>query len=121
MQISDTAVDLILKFEGWDVPWEWPGGASGITIPYGYDLGYEKNFREDWSPVLEEETIAALEPAVGVTGEAANAMRHDFCGIHIPEAAARHVFENVTLPPCQAPFVRGDHRPASGGDRADVA
>jgi hypothetical protein len=41
MRIGKKAEALIINFEGWDVPWEWPGSSSGITLPVGYDIGYE--------------------------------------------------------------------------------
>jgi hypothetical protein len=55
-RISPAAFALIVKFESGDRPYyekflkrpSWPGGASGVTIGFGYDLGYEKTFREDW-------------------------------------------------------------------------
>ena len=51
MLSSQKAIDLIHKFEGWDDPWIWPGDASGVTIGYGYDLGYEP-FKKEWAGLL---------------------------------------------------------------------
>ena len=38
--ISQKALDLIVDSEGCDLSPAWPGGASGVTYGYGYDLEY---------------------------------------------------------------------------------
>ena len=40
----------------------WPGGASGVTIGVGYDLGYQAGFAADWSDLLTPAQIARLRP-----------------------------------------------------------
>lgn len=97
-KISEKAIQLILDFEGMDVPWQWPGEMSGITIGHGYDLGYEANFEDDWRPFISEWTITHLQPAVGIKGQAAQAIAHRFREVFIPRAAAGEVFRKVTLP-----------------------
>ena len=97
MLSSQKAIDLILKFEGWDNPWEFQGGASGITIPYGYDLGYEP-FLHDWVGKLDSISFARLSRVVGLKGEMAHTQCATMHTIVIPKQAAVQVFENVTLP-----------------------
>src|ERR1043165_7773563 len=53
--LREKAPNLIFEFEGIDQPSDWPGGASGITIGIGYDLGYESSgdFANDWQAAPE--------------------------------------------------------------------
>ena len=56
---SKRAIDLIVATEVTSQAYyekklrkpEWPGGASGVTIAVGYDLGYanEDKIRRDWT------------------------------------------------------------------------
>ena len=80
MQIGQEAIDLIIKFEvgGGQRYFEkylarpsWPGGASGVTIGIGYDLGYDKKFEEDWKPKLAEDDYNRLYRTLGLTGQRA--------------------------------------------------
>ena len=96
--IPQKAIDLILNAEGVDQPWQWPGGASGITIGYGYDLGYEQNFVRDWDGYLASDVIARLQMALGKTGENAHIWAPRFSDIMIGKDIALAVFENFTLP-----------------------
>ena len=54
---------------------EWPLGASGPTCGIGYDCGYSTaaEIREDWLGFVSLETIAGLQRAAGLKGEAAHA------------------------------------------------
>jgi len=97
MLSSQKAIDLIHKFEGWDDPWIWPGDASGVTIGYGYDLGYEP-FKKDWVGRINSIDFNHLSLAEGLKGEAARWIAPSFKGIHIPVAIAEEVFNLVTLP-----------------------
>lgn len=98
--MSPKSVALILRYEGMDQPFAWPGGASGITIGIGYDLGYytEAEFRSNWGSYLSSDQLNRLSHAIGKTGGAARAMASDFVGIKIDHAAASAVFEKCTLP-----------------------
>jgi GH24 family phage-related lysozyme (muramidase) len=100
--IPQKAIDLILKSEGIDQPWSWPGGFSGITIGYGYDLGYEHTFVRDWRGVLPQEQIDALIEACGRRGRHAAEMASSFQWITIKKEQARLVFDNRTLPHYEA-------------------
>ena len=98
--VSQKAKDLILYYEGLNQPSRWPGGASGITLGYGYDLGYEgeKSFRKDWGPYLTEEEIEKLARAVGRTGSDAEEISDQFSDITIKRADAEEVFYKRSLP-----------------------
>ena len=95
--ISKKAEDLILLFEGFDVPWRWPGESSGITIGRGYDLGYEP-FTRDWNGLLSASDFERLRKTVGLVGNNAARVAPSLRGINIPVAIADQVFGNVTLP-----------------------
>lgn len=97
MEIGERALKLILDFEGWDVPWKWPGSSSGITIPYGYDLGYEP-FQADWMTHLPATDFGLLNSVVGLRGLDAQRVAPKLKGIKVPKIAAAKVFSTVTLP-----------------------
>ncbi len=98
--IPQSAIDLILEFEGLDQPGAWPGGASGITIGIGYDLGYtdSKTFVADWSPYLSPGQLGRLSAVIGKHGLDAKAIAHQFDDIAIDRHAAETVFTIRTLP-----------------------
>jgi GH24 family phage-related lysozyme (muramidase) len=68
--ISQAATDLIVSYEVTSESYysahyqqpAWPGGASGVTIGIGYDLGYQvaADFEEDWASYLDAVTLAGL-------------------------------------------------------------
>ena len=72
-QFSQRALDLILRNEGLDQG-VWPGGASGITIGRGYDLGYHTTdeFDRDWRGKLPTQAMHLLRASIGLKGEAAH-------------------------------------------------
>jgi len=76
----------------------WPGGASGVTIGVGYDLGYQAAFDVDWSDLLPPAQMASLRPWLGRKGQAASAGPAQLTGISIPWHAAWMVFIRRTLP-----------------------
>ena len=98
MKSSPAAIELIHRFEGFDQPWIWQGGMSGVTIGYGYDLGYELSFMHDWCGLLNVVDMSRLNAAVGIKGEPAHSLCQHFQTIKIPEHAASLVFQNTTLP-----------------------
>jgi len=76
-----------------------PGGLSGVTIGFGYDLGQEHNFDVDWSGVLDEATIQALHPFVGLTGNQVSLGDIDsLSGVNVTWDQAMSVYRHVTLP-----------------------
>ena len=75
----------------------WPGGRSGITIGVGYDLRYSTDiFENDWSDMLTDDVLAALEPHLGIKGSeaAAQTLSH----IRIPWTTAWQAFIGRSLP-----------------------
>lgn len=79
----------------------WPGGASGVTLPVGYDLGQQlvSVFRDDWIG-LDAPALHRLEPCVGVRGADAGLLARSSAiqNIVIPKAIALTVFTVRTLP-----------------------
>lgn len=98
--ISDSALNLILEFEGIDQPSKWPGGESGVTLGVGYDLGYttRDEFTRDWRPHLSPAQLARLTRAIGAKGDRARIRARDYRDITIPRTAALAVFQTATLP-----------------------
>jgi hypothetical protein len=106
-QISDRAIVAII---GWEVGGgraayerlcarpDWPGGDSGVTIGVGYDLGYEAQFRGDWSGRLPAPALARLAAVCGITGAAAQAAAARVGDIVVPWDAADAVFRGRMLP-----------------------
>ena len=76
----------------------WPGGASGVTIGVGYDLGYQAGFDADWSDLLTPAQLAALRPWLGRKGQPAAAGPAQLTAITIPWHAAWTAFIRRTLP-----------------------
>jgi hypothetical protein len=109
--ISQAAIDLIVREEvsskkvyerNYRRP-EWPGGASGVTIGIGYDVGAGVNDKAqlwaDWRGRIPDPMIAALEPAIGVTGERALVLTARLRDrVDVPWDAANAVFEGVDIP-----------------------
>jgi len=106
-KLSDNALDLIIQFEvgGGKKYYDkflarpsWPGGASGVTIGIGYDLGYDKGLEEDWGAYLTDDQIRRLKRVVGLKGSKAKSSISGVRDIVIPWDAAMDVFEKKTLP-----------------------
>ena len=78
----------------------WPGGASGVTIGCGYDLGYnsKSDFKDDWRRHLGASDFALLERTIGLTGAAAKTALGKVGHIRIPWGVALDVFDVTTLP-----------------------
>lgn len=78
-----------------------PGGASGITVGIGYDLGHhsKKQIAADWSGLVSDETIRAMQAVSGLTGSAARAkLAWARQRIIIPWPVALQHYENVMVP-----------------------
>lgn len=78
----------------------WPGGASGVTIGIGYDLGQHSadQIRADWSPHLSPDDVESLVLAAEVRGDDANVAMIHVRQVVVPIAAAMSVFNDATLP-----------------------
>lgn len=104
--LSRAALDLILRFEvGGSRQYydkhlsrpTWPGGASGVTIGIGYDLGYDP-FTNDWMQKLNASDFARLARLKGLTRARAASSISGVRDITIPWETALEVFETRTLP-----------------------
>ncbi len=102
--LTAAAVDLILSAESLGQPGVWPGGDSGITIGYGYDLGQQTvdQFEADWGAHLGQDELARLALACGRRGGAARALAPGLRDIQVTAAAAWDVFSRVSLPRYEA-------------------
>ena len=80
----------------------WPGGASGVTIGIGYDLGYcsAAAMRRDWSGKITDEDVESLEQACRLKADKAKEMmsRAAIRRVTVPLDAAREVFYSASLP-----------------------
>lgn len=108
MKLTQRTVDLILSFEvgsrasyerNWSRP-AWPGGASGVTIGIGYDLGYctRPKFFSDWRPQLNSSSLDLLAAVVGFKGHEAKMALPYVRQAQVPWNAAIIVFEDRSLP-----------------------
>lgn len=80
---------------------EWPGGASGVTILLGYDLGYASHTKvaADLGGKIPSAMLTACQSCVGITGPAAHdAMLRVRPLINIPWSVALDVFLHVDMP-----------------------
>ena len=103
LNISRRAIDLIIEMEQgsrYHSKPHWPGARSGITIGYGYDLGYVSvsTFKQNWGSRLPSSTIKALQATIGKKGTAAKPLLATVKHLNIPKATARNVFDRCTLP-----------------------
>lgn len=111
MLIADEARDLIIAEEvsskttynkRYRHP-EWPGGASGITIGIGYDVGAgvsnKVQLHKDWDGKIPKAMVMALEPCIGVTGRrAAKLLPSVGAKVDVPWETAISVFDEVDVP-----------------------
>lgn len=111
--VPQEALALILESEGIDQPSRWPGGASGITIGRGYDLGYEENFARDWAAELSPLVIDHLSTALGLRGRDAELAADRFVYVKITREQADRVFYAASLPK----YIRETLRAFPGADR----
>lgn len=94
---------LILEFEtggqsGYDQHPEWPGGASGITIGVGYDLGYYSRtvINLDWHEI-QPNPRARLSSVAGLSGSRARSVLATVRDISVQWPIAVDVFDNVDV------------------------
>lgn len=100
MSISKNARNLILEMEGFSSKPDWPGGLSGVTIGFGYDLGYVTvdQFESDWGELVAADANQLLKAVVGLRALRAQNQVGALGDIRIPRAAAEKVFDTRTLP-----------------------
>lgn len=92
----------------------WPGARSGVTIGFGYDLGYQTmaEFRSDWGGLLSSAAMTRLGTAIGVTGQAARQLTGQLRDIVVGWDQSLVVFDNKTLPKFVGRTYRNLPRPA---------
>jgi GH24 family phage-related lysozyme (muramidase) len=102
--LSQKAFDLIVNFEGMGQPRQWPGGQSGVTIGYGYDLGYvtAAQFQSDWGDHLSTDVTDKLKTAIGLKGIPAKNKAAQLTSVVINRDDALAVFRDKTIPSYQA-------------------
>ncbi len=78
----------------------WPGGASGITIGIGYDLGYcsTAECSKAWSGKISDADLARLTQVTRLKGDTAQEALPSVADIKVPLSAANEVFYLSTLP-----------------------
>ena len=98
--LTDKAKKMIMDFESLNQPSRWPGGDSGITLGFGYDLGYATvdQFESDWGPYLTSAQLNRLRDAVGKRGIAARNRAAQFKDIKIKRKDAETVFLERNIP-----------------------
>ncbi len=101
--LTDRARTLILESEGLNQAGKWPGGKSGITIGFGYDLGQVKvdQLVADWGDVLPAAQLERLKTAVGLAGDQAKAAAPGLADIVIGKDVSLKVFLARTIPEYQ--------------------
>ena len=120
-RVSAKAYALIVRHETGGRPYfekvykgraVWPEASSGVTIGFGYDLGYQDSadtFAADWSGELAARHLDILKTAIGVKAtdpERGQKVEHireivDRCnvaGVRISWEASERVFRDVTVP-----------------------
>jgi GH24 family phage-related lysozyme (muramidase) len=100
MTLTDKVKKMIMDFEGLNQPARWPEGNSGITLGFGYDLGYATvdQFESDWGPYLTPVQLSRLRDAVGKRGIAARNRAVQFKDIKIKRKDAEAVFLERNIP-----------------------
>lgn len=78
----------------------WPGGASGVTIGIGYDLGYNSpaQIRRDWQAYLSSDDLERLVSVSRKKAASAKQVLATVRMVRIPFAAANEVFSVTVLP-----------------------
>ena len=100
MNISPRAFKLIVDHEGLNQPGKWPGESSGITIGYGYDLGFRTlmEFHRDWGAKLPQPVVGRLAHTIGKRGDAARVISMGLRDIVIPKDASAEVLKANSIP-----------------------
>lgn len=78
----------------------WPGGASGITIGIGYDLGYNRaaQVQRDWLGKVSDADLEKLKKVVGLKADKAKKQLHRVKAVEVAFEKATEVFSDSTLP-----------------------
>ena len=102
MKLSKKAIDKIIFFEVSSPSYYdkklkkpmYPGGASGVTIGIGYDLGHNTKLQiaEDWGEHVNAETLSKFQDASGKKGKDAKDFVSKIQDLEISYEDARQVF-----------------------------
>lgn len=109
--ISERARKLILEFENDPSDYlgrpEWPGGESGVTIGFGWDLGHTPwaDTARAWVE-LGTDACNQLISVSGLKGYDARMSLPHVADIRIPYEVALGVFNRATLPTWEARTLR---------------
>jgi hypothetical protein len=78
----------------------WPGGASGVTIGIGYDLGYNRvsQVDKDWRGRVADTDLEKLKKVSGLKSDDGRKALGRVKSVDIPFDDAKHVFSENTLP-----------------------
>lgn len=106
--ISQDAADLIVNeetggekyYEATEIHPDWPGGASGVTVGIGYDLGFSNpdTIAADWGLLLPSAAVSAMQSVAGINGSPAHSHAQELHWITVPWESALTVFYNRDLP-----------------------
>jgi len=106
-KFSADAIDYLIKTEigsrsDYEKRYHFPEastGQSGVSIGFGYDLGYhtKSDFIGDWEPFLLTDDIKRLESVIGAKGQEARDKLAAVRDIIIPYTAADFVFRISAL------------------------
>jgi len=107
--ISDKGYDMMIRYEtGGRAYYEnviksrpvVPGFASGVTIGFGYDLGYctPREFQAAWGQLLPPADFERLAAAVGLTKGPAQDLLRSLGDIRVSWELGEAVFRSDTLP-----------------------
>lgn len=101
--LSTGGRELVLEFEtggrsGYDPHPEWPGGASGVTIGIGYDMGYYSKavIDSDWQAINKTPRTRLLSVA-GLSGTRARHVLSTVRDIYVQWDIAADVFDRVDV------------------------
>ena len=97
---SPSALQLIVRFEGLNQPGRWPGYKSGITLGYGYDLGYVTvdQFESDWEGCFADAEVDRLGAAVGRRAAEAQRLAPRLSDIRCTSVDSQRVLLTRTIP-----------------------
>jgi len=78
----------------------WPGGASGVTIGIGYDLGYNRvsQIQRDWSGKVSDLDLEKLKKVSGLKADKAKQQLRRLKTVSVTFDDATTVFSESTLP-----------------------
>ena len=99
-QLTPEGEKLFIDNEGLNQPYRWPGGNSGITLGYGYDLAHHttRELLKDWGPFLTSNQYSRLCRAIGQSGINASGLAGTYLDIKITRNMALTVFTNASIP-----------------------